>query len=214
MRTNLSRVCSQVNVSSTKPYSPKVHARIALLASQFSQPRTFTTSPPTNINIPFLNSTPKNVIHPSIRRPADLHTLLQSASSTNTLLLTLFKTSTCRSCSTITPLLSDLITNRPCPGPGDKFSNIAFAELELDSPERDEGGGRGWVTMYDVGIEYGVRSVPTLIGFGGRRAQRVTDRLADERFLSDKGRMENWISDVMRKGDEFAVGGLFGGGSG
>ena len=96
------------------------------------------------------------------------------------------------------------------PSPGDKYSSIAFAELELDSPERDEGGGTGWVTMYDVGIEYGVRSVPTLIGFGGRRAERVTERLADERKLRDRGFVEGWIDEAMKAGDPHpSQGGIF-----
>jgi len=103
---------------------------------------------------------------------------------------------------------------------GDKFGSIAFAELELDSPERDEeGGGRGWTTMYDAGIEYGVRSVPTLMGFGGRRAERITDRLADEKMLRDNQYMQDWIDEIMRKGDPHPSEGkgwfakLFGGGS-
>lgn len=91
--------------------------------------------------------------------------------------------------------------SRPTPSVGDRYGSIAFAELELDSPERDEGGGRGWTTMYDVGIEYGVRSVPTLIGFGGRRAERITDRLADEKKLKDKHFMQDWVDEVMKQGD-------------
>lgn len=73
--------------------------------------------------------------------------------------------------------------------------------------------------MYDAGIEYGVRSVPTLIGFGGRRAERITDRLADEKKLKDKQYMQDWIDEIMKQGDPhpsrskglFAW--LFGGGS-
>ena len=72
--------------------------------------------------------------------------------------------------------------------------------------------------MYDVGIEYGVRSIPTLIGFGGRRAERVTERLADERKLKDKDFMSGWIDEQMKNGDPSPnQGGLFsrifGGGS-
>lgn len=73
--------------------------------------------------------------------------------------------------------------------------------------------------MYDVGIEYGVRSVPTLIGFGGRRAERITDRLADEKKLKDKEYMQNWIDETMNKGDPHPSEGkglfgmVFGGGS-
>lgn len=72
--------------------------------------------------------------------------------------------------------------------------------------------------MYDVGIEYGVRSIPTLIGFGGRRAERVTDRLADENKLKNKEFMSQWIDEQMKNGDPSpSQGGLFsrifGGGS-
>lgn len=167
----------------------------------------------------FTSSAARNRVQPSIRRPADFHTLLQSSATSNTLLLTLFKTNTCHSCSQITPLLESVVQNRQQPSPGDTYGSIAFAELELDSPERDDAGGIGWSTMYDVGIEYGVRSVPTLIGFGGRRAERVTDRLSDEKKLRDRQFMENWINEQMSKGDPHPNEGrglwsrIFGGGS-
>jgi len=73
--------------------------------------------------------------------------------------------------------------------------------------------------MYDIGIEYGVRSVPTLIGYGGRRAERVTDRVADERQLKDRQWVESWIDEVMKKGDPHPSEGrgffarIFGGGN-
>lgn len=210
MRTRLNRLITshQSHISIPKqPYDQSIHVHISDLASKLSQPhpqRTFATSPP------LLLSRAVNRIQPSVRRPADFHTQLQSYASTNTLFLTLFKTSTCHSCAQITPLLESIIQRRAQPSPGDKYSSIAFAELELDSPERDEGGGTGWVTMYDVGIEYGVRSVPTLIGFGGRRAERVTDRLADEKKLKDRGFMEGWIDEVMKAGDPHpSQGGIF-----
>ena len=162
---------------------------------RIAQPRHFSNTSARHLG------TAQNRVQPSIRRPADFHTLLQSSATSNTLLLTLFKTSTCASCSTVTPLLEEIVKSRPQLSPGDRYSSIAFAELELDSPERDEGGGTGWVTMYDVGIEYAVRSVPTLVGFGGRRAERVTDRLADEKKLKDKQYMQDWIDEAMKKGD-------------
>lgn len=69
--------------------------------------------------------------------------------------------------------------------------------------------------MYDVGIEYGVRSVPTLMGFGGRRAERITERLRDERQLGDRGFMERWVDQAMQKGDPHpSQGGVGGGGGG
>lgn len=182
-------------------FSPPVKLHLAELAERFSydvpqsQARSFASSRSLR------NPGARNRVQTSIRRPPDFHTLLQSASSTNTLLLALFTTSTCQSCVHITPLLKSIVQSRPQPSIGDRYSSIAFAELELDSPERDEGGGIGWVTMYDVGIEHGIRSVPTLIGFGGRRAERVTDRLADENKLKDEVYMAQWIDEQMKKGD-------------
>lgn len=73
--------------------------------------------------------------------------------------------------------------------------------------------------MYDVGIEYGVTSVPTLVGFGGRRAERVTERVTDVSNMKDKQWLQNWIDEAMKKGDPYPNKGkglfarLFGGGS-
>jgi hypothetical protein len=66
--------------------------------------------------------------------------------------------------------------------------------------------------MTDLGVEYGVTSIPTLVGFGGRRAERVTDRLVDTKMSSDKDRMTDWIDMVMQKGDPHDTGGGGGGG--
>lgn len=211
---------SNLTKHAPRPFPREVNLYINTLAAQFSphlqhHPRAssfFSTTP--------ANAAQQNRIHPSIRRPSDFHTLLQSSSATNTLLLALFRTSTCTSCSTITLLLESVIQSRAAPSPGDTFDGIAFAELDLDSPERDDGGGIGWNTMYDVGIEYAVRSVPTLIGFGGRRAERITDRVADERKLKDRRWVEEWVDEVMRRGDPHPgssdgrgfLGRLFGGG--
>ena len=54
--------------------------------------------------------------------------------------------------------------------------------------------------------------MPTLIGFGGRRADRITERLADTKLMSDSASMGDWIDEAMRKGDPFATGN--GGGKG
>jgi hypothetical protein len=116
----------------------------------------------------------------SIRIPPTFHDYLRSCSASNTLLLTLFTTSACASCRTVTPLLTSLVRERT-PSPVDRFTSIAFSEAELDSP--DESNGR----MTDIGIEYGVASIPTLVGFGGRRAERVTDRIVDKGDPHDTG---------------------------
>jgi hypothetical protein len=66
--------------------------------------------------------------------------------------------------------------------------------------------------MTNIGIEYGITSMPTLVGFGGRRAERVTDRLADTKMLANKIRMSEWVDKVMQKGDPHGTGGGGGGG--
>jgi hypothetical protein len=66
--------------------------------------------------------------------------------------------------------------------------------------------------MTDIGIEYGIASIPTLVGFGGRRAERVTDRIVDIKMLADKDRMREWVDRVMQKGDPHDTEGGSGGG--
>jgi hypothetical protein len=146
-----------------------------------------------------------NRILDPIRIPPTFHDYLRVCSANNTLLLALFTTSACTRCRTITPLLQDLITTR-APKPDDKFTALSFAEIELDSPDQNNGN------MMDLGIEYGITSLPTLAGFGGRRMERLTDRLVDTKMMSDKMRMGAWIDEEMKKGDPFGTGsggGLF-----
>ncbi|KAI1618073.1 hypothetical protein EDD36DRAFT_491579 [Exophiala viscosa] len=148
----------------------------------------------------------KRVLDP-FRTPPQFHDALRLCSANNTLLLALFTTSACAPCRTITPLLTSLVETRPV-APEDKFSGLAFAEVELDSPDNSNGN------MMDLGVEWGVTSMPTLVGFGGRRAERVTERVVDTRMLSDPVRMAEWVDEWMRKGDPFAKGGSGGAGGG
>ena len=148
-----------------------------------------------------------NRIYAPITTPPTFHDHLRTASASNTLLLALFTTSACAPCAHITPLLQDLVAQR-VQHPKDKFSALAFAEVQLDSPDTSNG------SMTDVGVEYGVRSMPTLIGFGGRRAERVTERLADVRVLGERGRVGAWIDEAMERGDPFPAGGAGGGDGG
>lgn len=68
--------------------------------------------------------------------------------------------------------------------------------------------------MMDLGVEYGVTSMPTLMGFGGRRAERVTERVVDTRRLSDQREMARWVDQEMGKGDPFSASSGSGGGTG
>ncbi|KAJ4523662.1 hypothetical protein HRR83_000309 [Exophiala dermatitidis] len=149
----------------------------------------------------------RNRIFDPFRNPPQFHDALRLCSANNSLLLALFTTSACTPCRTITPLLTSLVETRPA-SPEDKFSGLAFAEVELDSPDTSNG------SMMDLGIEYGVTSMPTLMGFGGRRAQRVTDRLVDTRLMSNPTALAAWVDEQMRKGDPYATGGSGSGGGG
>nr|KAK5434770.1 hypothetical protein LTR18_010265 [Exophiala xenobiotica] len=172
-----------------------------LPAPSTSKSRSFSTSSP------LLRQQSQNRILNSFRTPSQFHDAIRLCSANNTLLLALFTTSACTPCRTITPLLTSLVETRP-PAADDKFGGLAFAEVELDSPDMSDG------SMMNLGVEWGVTSMPTLIGFGGRRAERVTDRITDTRMMSDSRRMGEWVDEQMRKGDPFAVGGGGGGGEG
>jgi hypothetical protein len=155
----------------------------------------------------FSTSRPRvtNRILDPVRMPPTFHDYLRVCSANNTFLLTIFTTSACTPCRTITPLLQDLVTTRS-PKPVDKFSGLFFAEVELDSPDQSNGN------MMDLGIEYGITSLPILAGFGGRRTERLTERIVDTKMMGDKIRMAAWIDEKMEKGDPFGTesgGGLF-----
>ena len=170
------------DVQATARSGPQSYSR-----NQTSITQPFSTSPTLAQN---------NRIFTPFRTPPNFLDALRLISANNTLMLTLFTTSTCTPCRTITPLLTSLVETRP-PSPEDKYSQLAFAELELDSP--DDSNGK----MLDLGVEFGVTSMPTLIGFGGRRAQRVTERIVDTRMLSDERAMGRWIDEEMKKEDPF-----------
>ena len=77
----------------------------------------------------------------------------------------------------------------------DRFSALALAEVELDSPDQSNGA------VADLAIEYGISSIPSLVGFGGRRAERVTERVVDTTTMSNGERMKVWLDEWMEKGD-------------
>jgi thiol-disulfide isomerase/thioredoxin len=149
---------------------------------------------------------PNRVLTP-VLIPPTFHDYLRLVSANNTLLFALFTTSACAPCRIITPLLTELVNNRS-PAPDDKFSALALTEVELDSPDTSNG------MMMDLGVEWGVNSIPTLIGFGGRRADRITERLDDVKVMSDRARISDWVDEAMRKGDPFGTQTGGGGGGG
>jgi thiol-disulfide isomerase/thioredoxin len=181
--------------SSLQLLSKGTRTRILLSATSNSSAPHFSTT----------NRRPENRVLDPIRIPPNFHNYLQQASASNILLLLLFSTSACASCRVITPLLEDLVHSRN-QQPDDKFRSLNFAEVELDSPDNSNGN------MMDLGVEFGVTSMPTLMGFGGRRAERVTDRVVDTNMMGDRRRMEAWVDEVMKKGDPSPGSGDGGGG--
>lgn len=177
-------------------------------------PNTTTVSSPTRLRIrkaaaSHLLTRPYSILHPHhahpnspnqvlspITTPPIFHDHLRLASSNNILLLLLFTTSSCVPCQTISPLLQSLVTSRTSQ-PADRFSALAFAEVELDSPDRSNG------IVADLGVEYGISSIPSLAGFGGRRAERVTQRIVDTKMMASTERMRAWLDEWMEKGDPF-----------
>jgi thiol-disulfide isomerase/thioredoxin len=140
-----------------------------------------------------------NQILSPINTPPTFHDYLNLASTNNTLLLLLFTTSSCAPCRTICPLLQSLISSRK-ELPADRFAGLAFAEVELDSPDRSNG------PVANLGMEYGITSLPTLAGFGGRRAERVTEKVVDTKLMANRERMEAWLDEWMEKGDPSGTG--------
>jgi thiol-disulfide isomerase/thioredoxin len=181
--------------SSVQLLSRGIRTRTLLSATSSSSAPQFSTT----------NRIPENRILDPVRIPPNFHNYLQHASASNILLLLLFSTSACASCRVITPLLEDLVKSRG-QQPSDKFQGLNFAEVELDSPDNSNGN------MMDLGVEFGVTSMPTLMGFGGRRAERITDRVVDTNMMGDRRRMEAWVDEVMRKGDPSGTGSGGGGG--
>ena len=178
------------------------------LLHQLLRQANFPTKSPTApfLRLQFSSSTYRpNRVLSSVTTPPIWHDYLRLVSANNTLLLALFTTSGCAPCRVITPLLTELVNNRP-PAPDDKFSALAFTEVELDSPDTSNG------KMMDLGVEWGISSIPTIIGFGGRRADRITERLDDTKIMTDSARIGQWVDEAMRKGDPFSTQG--GGGSG
>jgi thiol-disulfide isomerase/thioredoxin len=201
--------CRLVGLYTAEAYARIAAMRVPTSPSQFYRDMQILLRPTvrTVIKQSFSTSRPAlaNRILDPIRIPPTFHDCLRVCSANNVLLLAFFTTSACTPCRTITPLLQDLITTRS-PKPDDKFSALSFAEVELDSPDQSNG------SMMDLGIEYGITSLPTLAGFGGRRTERLTDRIIDTKMMSDKSRIAAWIDEEMKKGDPFGTGsggGLF-----
>lgn len=131
----------------------------------------------------------------SIRTPLALQDALRLVGATNTLLVTYWTSPACGPCHTIIPLLRSVISNR-LPSPLDNFPKVALAELDLSSA--DTGGDAGFATMANLGVEYGVANIPTLMSIEPRRSERrLGTKVTDVKALSDKKFLEDWLHKEM-----------------
>ncbi|KAK0390933.1 hypothetical protein NLU13_0436 [Sarocladium strictum] len=141
----------------------------------------------------------KNHIHNPIRNADAFQTALAISTSSRRPLLTLWTTSYCPTCKTVSPLLRSLVSS----GVGEAEGGVSFAEVEFDSP--DIMGGPDSLPM-----TYMITSVPTLLSFDGGEAMTQT-KVVDGRRLADRQFLQEWIrSEARRRGDR---GGGGGGGS-
>ncbi|KAJ8058677.1 hypothetical protein OCU04_012851 [Sclerotinia nivalis] len=195
------------------PYSlPKPSTPILISFSQIpSRHRRFASTP--------INKG-QNRIYSPVRYPPDLSTYISLSTSTSKPLLTLWTTSSCSSCRTISPLLREIIEK----GIGEKEGGVLYTEVEFDAPD---------VLAEGLGIRYLVRSVPSLVVFwrgevvrggeggvgevmgggGGKEGGRLN---ADEIMRLGREGLEEWVRGVARRGEEWrgmhpGNEGLFGG---
>ncbi|KAF7960381.1 hypothetical protein EAE96_000064 [Botrytis aclada] len=183
-------------------------------SSSIAKAVSISTSIPTTSPIPanthsrrqFASSATKkdqNRIYSPIRYPPDLSTYISLSTSTSKPLLTLWTTSYCPTCATLSPLLHTILES----GVGEKEGGVLFAEIEYDAPD---------IMNEGLGMRYLVTSVPSLVGFwrgevmgGGRLGSR------EIRELGREG-LEEWVRGAARRGGVWREGheggeGLLGG---
>ena len=140
---------------------------------------------------------PNRILSP-VTTPPTFHDYLRLASADRAFLLLLFTTSGCRDTPVASPIIQSAVLSRK-PQPVDGFASIHFAEVELDSPDRSNGA------VADLGIEYGISGIPSMVAFGGRRAQRLTEIEEDVFLMSKEERVEEWLNRWMGKGDPHEI---------
>ncbi|CCD55660.1 hypothetical protein BofuT4_P154720.1 [Botrytis cinerea T4] len=166
------------------------------------------TSSPTHSRRQFASTASKkdqNRIYSPVRYPPDLATHISTSTSTSKPLLTLWTTSYCSTCKTVSPLLRAILES----GVGEKEGGVLFAEIEYDAPD---------IMNEGLGMRYMVRSVPSLVGFWRGEVMGGEGERLGSREIQELGRegLEEWVRACARKGGEWREGhpggeGLFGG---
>lgn len=138
----------------------------------------------------------------SVRNADELITYLSLSSTSRRPLLTLWTTSWCTTCHTVSPIVKSLIES----GVGEAEGGVTYAEIEYDAPD---------VMAAGLGLTYMINSVPTMLSFDAGEAQ-VATKVADGNLLRDRRFIEEWIRTEARRhggrgGGGGGAGGLFGG---
>ncbi|KAK0655526.1 hypothetical protein B0T16DRAFT_305206, partial [Cercophora newfieldiana] len=142
----------------------------------------------------------KNQIFASVRNLDQFHTYQLLSSTSRTPLLTLWTTSWCPTCRTVSPLLQSLLES----GVGEAEGSVSYCAVEYDAPDVMEAG---------LGLTYMINSIPTLLSFDAQEAQ-VETKVTNGKQLSDRKFLEEWIrNEARRHGNRGGGGGGGGGGS-
>ncbi|KAI0118202.1 hypothetical protein GGR51DRAFT_572218 [Nemania sp. FL0031] len=184
--------------------SPAVRITLAQTSRSFSQHlarKGFATSQA---------SRAKNQIYAPVRLPSSFQNYLLLSTSSRIPLLTLWTTSWCSTCRTVSPLIESLVAS----GVGEAEGGVAFCEVEYDAPDIMSGGA----ASDSLSMTYMITSIPTLLSFDAGEARTET-KVTDGRKLADPGFVEEWIRNEARRrggrggggGGTGGFGGLFGG---
>ncbi|KAF2268847.1 hypothetical protein CC78DRAFT_558250 [Lojkania enalia] len=144
----------------------------------------------------------ENRIFANVRIPDELHTLTLLSAADSRPLITLWTASWCRTCQAIKPIVKGMIEDERV---GEKEGGLGYAEVELDS-----------VLIGDLGVNYMIASMPTLLAFSRQEAQLET-KLTHPEQMKNKEFLRNWLLEEARRGgreggsDDSLLGGLFGG---
>jgi hypothetical protein len=77
---------------------------------------------------------------------------------------------------------------------------VGFVEVELDSP-----------TIGDLGSDYAIRSIPTLLAFSRGEPQMKT-KVIDVAMMRDRAFLKRWIEEEAQRGGKGGAGGSWFGG--
>jgi len=169
-------------MASIKPLAMFSKSLFACLSSRkvvYRPLRSFSTTP---------SNPAKNRIYTVIRNPEELSNYILLSASSRTPLITLWTSSWCPTCRTVSPILEELISS----GVGEQDGGVSYAEVEYDAPD---------MMSSELGLQYMITKIPTLLSFDRSEAQSES-KVVDGRKLVDRQFLKEWIeNEARRKGN-------------